>query len=137
MSVSNASILSLESLKAIPFILKTSLQDKDLLLLPSVRVGNVTNVIWWYLPLTPTWPAVESTVRFLAIEGGEYLVFFPKMGTSSLSLTEKHSSTSLGESMVPRKIHHPNVANATNVPWVSFLFSLIKTSFYLPNDARS
>ena len=36
MSVSNASILSLESLKAIPFILKTSLQDKDLLLLPSV-----------------------------------------------------------------------------------------------------
>ena len=134
MSVSNASILSLESLKAIPFILKTSLQDKDLLLLPSVIVGNV---IWWYLPLTLTWSAVESTVRFLAIEGGEYLVFFPKMGTSSLSLTEKHSSTSLGESMVPRKIHHPNVANATNVPWVSFLFSLIKTSFYLPNDARS
>ena len=51
MSVSNASILSLESLKAIPFILKTSLQDNDLLLLPSVRVGNV---IWWYLTLTLT-----------------------------------------------------------------------------------
>ena len=52
----------------------------------------------------------------MAIEGGEYLVFFPTMGSSSLSLTEIHPSTNLGESMVPRKIHHPNVANTANVP---------------------
>ena len=63
-----------------------------------------------------TWSAVKSNVRFLAIEGGEYLVFFPKMGTSSVSLTEIHSSTNLGESMLLHKIHHPNVVNATNVP---------------------